>query len=297
MESTQGSKADAAQASDQPVDGAHPESAASTGSLSVSREQLLDLFWSRYGPEGGLERDPSRLGWGPRSRLANSYHTPDEHYEALLDALITGKTRWLDVGCGRDLMPGNPGLARLLADRCRELTGIDPAPTLDENPFVHQRVAGTLDTWRPADEVVFDLLTLRMVAEHVADPPALCAQVAARLAPGGRCVVYTPHLISPIPLLTWCTPMALRHPIKKWLWGTQPKDTFPTCFRMNTRGALKRAFGDAGLREISWQRLDDCRTFARFKTLGRLEVWIRRGLRAIGLPYPEACILAVYERS
>ena len=99
-----------------------------------------------------------------------------------------------------------------------------------------------------------------------------------------------------MPLLTRLAPMGLRHVVKSWLWGTQPKDTFPTRFRMNTRGGLRRCFAAAGMAEEAFLRLDDCRTFAKFEALNRAELAMMRACRAVGVPYPEHCLLGVYRR-
>ena len=88
---------------------------------------------------------PEAHGWGPRMRLRRGYFTPDEVYEALVLGLIRPGCAWADVGCGRDVFPDNRPLARLLADRCGVLVGIDPDDNLDENPFVHRRFKGPID--------------------------------------------------------------------------------------------------------------------------------------------------------
>lgn len=208
---------------------------------------------------------------------------------------MTEDSRWLDVGCGRDLFPNNQALARMLADRCAGLVGIDPAPTLAENPFVDERLAMPVDQYRGEDE--FDLVTMRMVAEHVVDPPEFLGRVAAALKPGGLAVVYTVNRFSPVPLLTSLVPVRLRHPVKRWLWGTDRRDTFPTAFRMNSRGRLRDLAADAGLQEVAFSRLDDCRTTGRVRLLQELELLVLRLLRAVSLPYPEQCLLGVYRRS
>lgn len=252
------------------------------------RQEDLDLvFAQKYGADG-------ELGWGPSMRRARGYYSPDDYYEAMLHRLVGPDTEWLDVGCGRDLFPSNRDLARLLADRCARLTGVDPDETLEDNPFVHEKVREPMDTYRT--DRPFDLVTLRMVAEHVADPETLCASMGAALKPGGLAVVYTVNRFSPMPLLTGLAPMAVRHPIKKWLWGTDKKDTFPTCFKMNTRKALRLLFDGVGLDEAGFQKLDDCRTFARFKALHWLELTGRRAFRAVGAAYPENCILGLYRK-
>lgn len=248
---------------------------------------LRQMFHRRYGPE-------ARLGWGPRLRRDYGHFTPDDVYEALVAGLVAPGMRWLDVGCGRELFPDNLGLAEVLSRRCARLVGIDPAPTLQENPWLHEKVAGQIDTWDGG--AAFDLVTLRMVAEHIADPAACARGVHRALRPGGLAVVFTVFAGSPMPVLTRLAPMALRHRVKAWLWGTAPKDTFPTCFRMNTRGALQRVFAGVGMREEALLRLDDCRTFARFRWLHELELRAMRVCRAVGLPYPEHCLLGVYRK-
>lgn len=249
---------------------------------------LRQMFHLRYGRE-------QQLGWGPLLRRAYGYDTPDDVYEALVAGLVAPGTAWLDVGCGRELFPNNRELARALAARSGRLVGLDPDPTLDENPWVHEKVRSGIDAWDGAGG--FDLVTLRMVAEHVADPGACVRGIARALRPGGVAVVYTVFAGSPMPLLTRLAPMGLRHAVKSWLWGTQPKDTFPTCFRMNTRRALRRLFAGVGMHEEHFLRLDDCRTFARFAWLQELELRVRTACRGLGLPYPEHCLLGIYRRT
>jgi SAM-dependent methyltransferase len=248
---------------------------------------LRQMFTLRYGP-----RD--RLGWGPALRAEYGYFTPDDVYEALVAGLVAPGTHWLDVGCGRRLFPNNPALEQALAGRAARLVGVDPDPTLAENPYVHERAACGIDTYDGRG--AFDLVTLRMVAEHIAEPEACVAGIARALRPGGIAVVFTVFAGSPIPLLTRLAPMGLRHTVKSWLWGTQPKDTFPTCFRMNTRGKLQRLFAGAGLHEAAFLRLDDCRTFARFRGLHELELRARAVCQWLRVPYPEHCLVGVYRK-
>lgn len=248
---------------------------------------LRQMFHLRYGQE-------DRLGWGPRLRRAHGYHTPDDVYEALVAGLVAPGCHWLDVGCGRELFPNNRELSRSLSQRCARLCGVDPDPTLQENPWLHEKVASGIDGYDGG--AAFDVVTLRMVAEHVDDPQACVRSLHRALRPGGVAVVYTVFAGSPMPLLTRLAPMGLRHVVKSWLWGTQPKDTFPTRFRMNTRGVLQRLFTGVGMHEEAFLRLDDCRTFARFRSLCELELRLRAVCRAMGLPYPEHCLLGVYRK-
>jgi SAM-dependent methyltransferase len=237
---------------------------------------------------------PDQLGWGPRLRRDHDYWTPDDWYDALLAGLVQPGVRWLDAGCGRELTPNNRDLARILSQRCARLCGVDPDATLDENPHLHEKVRLRFDDYDGGGR--FDLCTLRMVAEHIDDPGRCVRSVERALAPGGVAVVYTVFAGSPIPLLTRLVPMRARHALKHLLWRTEPKDTFPTRFRMNTRKRLARLFAAVGLREEQFVRLDDCRTFSRFRWLLELELKARGVCRLLRVPYPEHCIVGIYRK-
>ncbi|MCI0700168.1 MAG: methyltransferase domain-containing protein, partial [Planctomycetia bacterium] len=142
----------------------------------------------------------------------------------------------------------------------------------------------------------FDLATLRMVVEHIADPPEMIAALARLVKPGGRVLVFTVDLWSPITILSRLTPFRLHYPVKKLLWGGEEKDTFPTLYRMNTRRDLKRLFRRGVFHESEFAWLDDCSTFSRFPVLNTLELRVRSLLRRVALRYPECNLLGVYIR-
>lgn len=261
--------------------------AASVIRLEITRAELESIFVLKYG-------SPEETGWGPKARWKAGYFNPDDHYEALLNRLVDSNCRWLDVGCGRDLFRSNAPLGRILANRCQRLVGVDPDPTLAENPFVHEKVAVPFEEYRPKE--TFDLVTMRMVAEHVENPAQVARVLAESAAPGGLVVVYTVNRFSPVPLLTAIVPFVLHHPAKRILWGSARKDTFPTFFRMNTRTRLRKIFEEAGLREAFFAYLDDCRTSSGFKMLQMFELGLWRILKKVGFRYPENCLLGVFQK-
>jgi SAM-dependent methyltransferase len=249
--------------------------------------ELYELFCAKYG-------DLSASGWRPRMRYRFRYFTPDDYYEAIVARSVTPHTQWLDVGCGRELFPGNQPLARRLAGRCSLLVGLDPDNTLHANPYVHQRIKCTLQEYRP--QRTFDLITLRMVAEHITAPQIAMAALGRLTRPGGRVIVYTVSKWSPVSLLSRLLPFPLHHPCKRLLWQTEAQDTFPVVYAMNTRRTLRRLFTGAGFVEHQFYYLDDCRTFARFRSLQFAELVTYKILQASRLPYPEVCLLGIYER-
>lgn len=253
-----------------------------------SPTQLLELVRRKH------DGDASRFGWATRMRLRFRYFTPEEIYQVTIDRLIAQGSAWLDVGCGRHVFPGNPELARSLADRCSIMVGVDPDPTIDDNPFVHHRVRSTINEFRT--DRTFDVVTLRMVAEHITDPESATAALARLTNPGGKVVIYTVNRWSPVSLIAKVVPTRLHHPIKHLVWKTEEQDTFPVAYRMNTRERLRRLFEGHGFREASFAYLDDCRTFGNTRPLLYLELLARRGFNTFGLHYPENCLLGIYER-
>src|SRR5262245_41438272 len=114
-----------------------------TDAAAPTRGELDRVFRLKHG-------DPRASGWRPRTSYRMGYFTPDDHYEALVDRLVTPATAWLDVGCGRELFPQNRALAAELSRRCRLLVGLDPDATLEENPFVHRKVRLPVEDYAPA---------------------------------------------------------------------------------------------------------------------------------------------------
>ncbi len=253
-----------------------------------THDELVEIFTGKYGPV-------EELNWSPALRWKFGYFNPDDVYEALMNKLVCPTTRWLDVGCGRNIFPSNHDLSRKLADRCSTLVGVDPDYTLNDNPYVHEKVLGTMEDF--ADDRQFDLVTMRMVAEHVAQPEDLMRSLTRVTAAGGRVLIYTVYKYSPVPLITNLVPFSLHNPAKRVLWGTEPEDTFPTCFKMNTRETLLGLFQPHGFTEALFLQLDDCRTFSGFKPLAWMELSLRKMLNSLGLRYPEYCLLGVYEKT
>ncbi len=255
--------------------------------LAPCPAELSTLFRLKHG-------DPETTGWSPALRHEFGYFTPDDVYEATVAGLVEPGGRWIDVGGGRDLFPSNPGLARQLADRCGHVVALDPSDTVRENRFVHERVQATLEGYEGDEK--FDLATLRMVAEHLPEPEAAAAALGRLVRPGGKLVILTVNQWSPVTLASWLVPFGLHHPVKKLLWRTEEKDTYPVVYRMNTRRRLRELLAAEHFNECHFVYLDDCRTLHRFPATQRLELALWRGLRSLGLRYPETCLLGVYRK-
>ena len=175
-------------------------------------------------------------------RLKHGYFTPDDYYEALVGRLLHDGAEWCDVGCGRNIFPENPDLARQYASRCRFVFGIDPDDNVRENALVNEYFQGFVEDC--PIERQFDLVTLRMVAEHIENPEAALSRLARLLKPSGHAVIYTPHKWAPMSIVANVTPFGLHNPLKRLLWNSEARDTFPTQYKLNTRKDIDRVCHD-----------------------------------------------------
>jgi 2-polyprenyl-3-methyl-5-hydroxy-6-metoxy-1,4-benzoquinol methylase len=253
-----------------------------TSISAPTQAELLSVFNIKH---------PKPTGWGPRMRLANRYFTPDEQYEALVSRLVVPGCAWADVGCGRDLFPDNKALASELSKRAGFLAGIDPDANVLENEFLTERFHGLIEDYPGTRQ--FDVITLRMVAEHIADPNRAMAKVATMLKPGGSAIIYTPYKWSPMSLVARAVPFSLHNPLKWLIWRTESRDTFPVEYKLNTRKDQQKWAERNGLRLALFTLVDDCRVSIGYKPLHWLELRSMRILNALGLHYPEMCILSV----
>ncbi len=85
----------------------------------------------------------------------------------------------------------------------------------------------------------FDVVFSIYVLEHVERPDEFAAELCRVLKPGGILMILTPNRYHYVPLMSALTPSAF-HRWYNALRGRAHADTFPTFYRMNSRGALRR---------------------------------------------------------
>jgi SAM-dependent methyltransferase len=97
-------------------------------------------------------------------------------------------------------------------------------------------------------------------------------EVARVLRPGGRFLVKTPNRRHYVPLVARLTPHAFHRRFNR-MRGRGGADTFPTRYRVNTPGALRRSAARAGL-EVERVRLCEARPeYLRFHPLAYAAGW------------------------
>ncbi|HMN54758.1 MAG TPA: bifunctional 2-polyprenyl-6-hydroxyphenol methylase/3-demethylubiquinol 3-O-methyltransferase UbiG [Sphingopyxis sp.] len=157
----------------------NPNEAAHFGALAAD-------WWDPHGSSAMLHRlNPVRLAY-IREQV-------DLHWQ--VDARerhpLAGRSA-LDVGCGAGL------LAEPLARMGAVVTGVDAAPENIAAAQGHAAGQGLAITYFAGElaalpAATFDLITSMEVVEHVTDPAAFVAELAARLAPSGLMILSTPN--------------------------------------------------------------------------------------------------------
>jgi SAM-dependent methyltransferase len=252
-----------------------------------SHVELEELFLQKYGK-------PKEAGWAPRRRWQFGYYLPADVYEALVKKVAFDGCTWIDIGGGHNIFPDNPMLARTLVSRCSAVVAVDPSENVHQNIYVHQRVQAIIEEYQTDQQ--FDLATLRMVAEHVVEPVRVVQALHRLLRPRGIVIVFTVNLWSPLTLVARLTPFRLHHPIKKLVWGTKERDTFPVQYKMNSRRTLRKLFEQHSFREVAFAYLDDLSTGGRFSYWNYMELYSWRVFHKLRLHYPENCLLGVYQK-
>ncbi len=266
------------------------ESVAPRLTADALRPRMRDLLHTLRQRHGRL----TRSGWGVRLRRRFGYFPPGVFYECVVRSLVRPDGSWLDVGAGRDLLPENRALAAELSARCGYLLGVDPDANLEENPYVHARARVPVEQFD--SDRKFDLVTLHMVAEHVTAPDVLMAKLAELTRPGGAVVIYTVDRRSPSAIVSGLTPIGAHHFLKRLLWRTEERDTFPVAYQMNRPEQLTGLLSSHGFRPVFVWQLAFCHLFARFRGLHAAELLLWSALERMKVGYPETCLLAVGER-
>lgn len=155
---------------------------------------LAGDWWDPNGASAMLHKlNPVRLGY-IRDRIDQHWQVDEQAFRPL-----DGKTA-LDVGCGAGL------LAEPLARMGATVTALDAAPELIAAARAHAEGQGLAIDYRAmgVEDLTgqYDLVTAMEVVEHVADPRAFLASLAARLAPGGLLILSTPNRTAWSKLLT-----------------------------------------------------------------------------------------------
>ncbi len=201
----------------------------------------------------------------------------------------------VDVGCG------DGGVAPFAWRRRPDVRriGLDPDPAAAENPCLDEFVRLDPERAWPLTDSTADLVAARYVFEHVADPGRFLDEAWRVLKPGGRLLFLTPNARHPAMLASRLLPVGWKRRILRRTRGVEEADVFPTHYRMNRPGRLRRQLLWAGFRELEMEAREFTPSeYMAFTTPTYLAAWAYDGaVRGLGLePWLGAHILGTARR-
>jgi ubiquinone/menaquinone biosynthesis C-methylase UbiE len=177
--------------------------------------------------------------WKLRSVIAPNLTHAQHLYEEVLGSHIKPGTKWLDLGCGHQVLPfWRAAEEQKLVARCAQIVGMDyDLPSLQKHRSVSQLVRGHIDTL-PFKDNHFDLVTANMVVEHLANPALQFSEIHRVLKPGGVFLFHTPNALGYPTVINRMVPEQLKHKLIYILDGRKEDDVFETHYAANTRAQI-----------------------------------------------------------
>ncbi|MGH9935513.1 MAG: class I SAM-dependent methyltransferase [Blastocatellia bacterium] len=205
---------------------------------------------------------------------------PQRTYFDRVRRSLDGKTRWLDVGCGRQLAPWwmkeQSEVEADLKSRAQSLIGVDPDfAALAGNRALTLRI--NADVVRlPFAGGSFDLVTSNMVFEHVEAPLASVQEIRRVLGAGGRLIVLTPNWLDIVTIAARIVPNRWHPAVVSRVEERGAADVYPTHFRFNRPATIEKILREAGFGRWSVESLEHPDVYAHAPIVARVEaVWHR----------------------
>ena len=161
-----------------------------------------------------------------------------------IHALLEPTSVVLDIGCGRGAHAADTVLFRkeiqIVKGKCQKVIGIDIDESAQENPFIDEFHQISGPRWPLADKSI-DLAVCDSVLEHIEDPDLFFSECSRVIRPGGMLCLRTGNLFGYVCLLSKIIPNRLHtHILDRFLRIRGEKDVFPTCYKCNTIGRIRK---------------------------------------------------------
>jgi len=178
--------------------------------------------------------------WKTQKIVAPSLKYSQAIYEDVLLEHAKNIGKWLDLGCGRQLLPPwRLDQERSLVSRTNLLVGLDyDHHSLKNHRTINNLIRGDISCL-PFPTESFDLVTSNMVFEHLRDPENQLKEVFRILKPGGSLVLHTPNSFGYGRVLAKLAPKSLKAKLIWFLEARKEEDVFPTYYRINTEKTIR----------------------------------------------------------
>jgi ubiquinone/menaquinone biosynthesis C-methylase UbiE len=196
-------------------------------------------------------KEPERLRTpAVTESMIRKYYRPEDHpyriFERTILPLVRPGALVLDAGCGRHSDAG-----AMLKGSGARVVGLDLVDDGD------QRIAFAKSNLEnlPVRTGSMDLVISRSVMEHLQDPLTVWREARRVLKSDGAFVFLTPNFLDYVSLVAWLIPNRLHPAIVRFVEGREEEDVFPTAYRCNTPGAIRRLAQQSGFGDPSVQYL------------------------------------------
>lgn len=181
-------------------------------------------------------------------------------------ARLTPQSSALDLGAGAGIVT-----QMNFRDQAARVCGVDLDPRVADNPYLHEAKLASGEGI-PYGDAEFDLVFSDNVLEHLEEPAKVFAEVARVLKPGGYFLAKTPNRWHYMPMIARLTPHAF-HRFYNRLRGRASVDTFPTRYRANSIGQIRRLAAATGF-EIT--RIELIESRPEYLRMNPVTYWIGR---------------------
>lgn len=169
-------------------------------------------------------------------------------------ALLKPNHTILDAGCGRgeygdDVVDWRRSL-RNLKGKAAKVIGIDVSPAGGENNCIDEfrRIDGA--RW-PVEDNSADVVLSDFVVEHLEKPGEYFSEARRVLRPGGYLCIRTPNKWNYIAIASRLIPNRYHSRVTAAVQeDRKEEDVFPTYYRCNSLGSLRRAYREAGFEAV-----------------------------------------------
>lgn len=181
----------------------------------------------------------------------------DIAFRDLISSVLSPECWILDAGAGAgEKFPYD------FKDRVSRMVGVDLDPRIMTNPQLHEgRCASLMQI--PYDSGTFDVVFSRYVLEHIDLPQKFLKELHRILKPGGQLLFLTPSKWHYVSIGSRLTPQSFHVWFNKKR-GREEEDTFPTCYRLNSKQDIHREMAQAGFREVDLIFRECCPNYLTF---------------------------------